>query len=175
MWCIKCLIGSSKVVVWGDGCDNEMEKWLCHVVASRCCSQAKGWRCYLYLFLYTWPLFFSLIYSVVVIRSNSWPSDQFHRFSWFSVLISAMVDHLPPVLLEACVVVGASDDKLRDVYQVFAFKCTLTQTIKANLKAARHVEPSIQIFPVCLKKTQNADLSIYCTMYDFWLTKKELL
>ncbi|XP_036929418.1 DENN domain-containing protein 3-like [Acanthopagrus latus] len=28
-----------------------------------------------------------------------------------------MVDCLPPVLLEACVVVGASDDKLREVYQ----------------------------------------------------------
>ncbi|XP_070767855.1 DENN domain-containing protein 3-like [Enoplosus armatus] len=28
-----------------------------------------------------------------------------------------MTDHLPPVLLEACVVVGASSDKLREVYQ----------------------------------------------------------
>ncbi|XP_034553875.1 DENN domain-containing protein 3-like isoform X2 [Notolabrus celidotus] len=28
-----------------------------------------------------------------------------------------MADHLPPVLLEACVVIGASSDKLRDVYQ----------------------------------------------------------
>ncbi|KAM6995074.1 DENN domain-containing protein 3-like isoform 1-T2 [Tautogolabrus adspersus] len=28
-----------------------------------------------------------------------------------------MADHLPPVLLEACVVVGASSEKLRDVYQ----------------------------------------------------------
>ncbi|XP_041799023.1 DENN domain-containing protein 3-like [Chelmon rostratus] len=28
-----------------------------------------------------------------------------------------MADHLPPVLLEACVVVGASQDKLREVYQ----------------------------------------------------------
>ncbi|KAM9353017.1 DENN domain-containing protein 3-like [Symphorus nematophorus] len=28
-----------------------------------------------------------------------------------------MADHLPPVLLEACVVVGASNDKLREVYQ----------------------------------------------------------
>ncbi|XP_038567498.1 DENN domain-containing protein 3-like isoform X2 [Micropterus salmoides] len=30
---------------------------------------------------------------------------------------SMMADHLPPVLLEACVVVGASSDKLREVYQ----------------------------------------------------------
>uniref|UniRef100_UPI0037E7B832 DENN domain-containing protein 3-like isoform X2 n=1 Tax=Semicossyphus pulcher TaxID=241346 RepID=UPI0037E7B832 len=30
-----------------------------------------------------------------------------------------MADHLPPVLLEACVVIGASSDKLREVYQAF--------------------------------------------------------
>lgn len=38
---------------------------------------------------------------------------------------SMMADHLPPVLLEACVVVGASSDKLREVYQVFASKRAL--------------------------------------------------
>uniref|UniRef100_A0A8C9WUV9 UDENN domain-containing protein n=1 Tax=Sander lucioperca TaxID=283035 RepID=A0A8C9WUV9_SANLU len=37
--------------------------------------------------------------------------------SWAGV---SMADHLPPALLEACVVVGASSDKLREVYQVFA-------------------------------------------------------
>lgn len=33
-----------------------------------------------------------------------------------------MAEHLPPVLLEACVVIGASGDKLREVYQVFILK-----------------------------------------------------
>ncbi|KAM3614824.1 uncharacterized protein V6R79_019413 [Siganus canaliculatus] len=31
-----------------------------------------------------------------------------------------MADHLPPVLLEACVVVGASEEKLREVYQTIS-------------------------------------------------------
>ncbi|XP_074540387.1 DENN domain-containing protein 3-like [Halichoeres trimaculatus] len=31
-----------------------------------------------------------------------------------------MADHLPPVLLEACVVIGASGDKLREVYQAIS-------------------------------------------------------
>lgn len=35
-----------------------------------------------------------------------------------------MADHLPSGLLEACVVVGASGDKLKDVYQVIPIsKC----------------------------------------------------
>ena len=37
-----------------------------------------------------------------------------------------MADHLPPALLEACVVVGASSEKLKEVYQVFASKHILT-------------------------------------------------
>lgn len=64
--------------------------------------------------------------------------------------MSVMADHLPPVLLEACVVVGASDDKLREVYQVFPFKRTLTQTIKANHIVASHVEAFSSTFPVCV-------------------------
>uniref|UniRef100_A0A3P8RL49 DENN domain containing 3 n=1 Tax=Amphiprion percula TaxID=161767 RepID=A0A3P8RL49_AMPPE len=35
-----------------------------------------------------------------------------------SGLVSAMADYLPAALLEACVVVGASSDKLQEVYQV---------------------------------------------------------
>lgn len=64
--------------------------------------------------------------------------------------MSVMADHLPPVLLEACVVVGASDDKLKEVYQVFPFKRTLTQTIKANHMVARHVEAFSSTFLVCV-------------------------
>lgn len=117
--------------------------------------------------------FFSLLRSVVVIRSSSWLSDQFYRSNWFAVLMSVMVDHLPPVLLEACVVVGASDDKLRDVYQVFAFKCTLTQTIKVNHKAVRHVEPFSSICPVCVSKKQNAPKSTIYYVFLLCLNHQE--
>lgn len=35
---------------------------------------------------------------------------------------------MPPLLLEVCVVLGAPDDKVSKVYQVFAYKGSLAQT-----------------------------------------------
>jgi len=50
----------------------------------------------------------------IPVSSVLWPAP------W---LLSVMTDYLPPSLLEACVVVGASSDKLLEVYQVTASKC----------------------------------------------------
>lgn len=37
---------------------------------------------------------------------------------WNTMALPPMMDHLPPALVEACVVLGASYDKLKDLYQV---------------------------------------------------------
>lgn len=37
---------------------------------------------------------------------------------WSTMALPPMIDHLPPALLEACVVLGASYEKLKDLYQV---------------------------------------------------------
>ncbi|KAG7261354.1 hypothetical protein CRUP_002495, partial [Coryphaenoides rupestris] len=37
---------------------------------------------------------------------------------WNTMALPPMMDHFPPALLEACVVLGASYDKLKDLYQV---------------------------------------------------------
>lgn len=111
-------------------------KHSCHVLwlylADRCCSHAEWWRtvclfntqaiiCYLYTFL----LLFSLTdLSGCDPAGLSWDLGPVLLVQLGPGLVSMMGDHLPPVLLETCVVVGASSDKLNEVYKVCASKRT---------------------------------------------------
>lgn len=43
---------------------------------------------------------------------------------------SVMADCVPPLLLEACVLLGASEDKLADIHQVSALRQELVRAFK---------------------------------------------
>lgn len=55
-------------------------------------------------------------------------------------LAGCVMAELPSGLLEACVVVGASSDKLRDAYQVYIFIYTLQIR-----KASRQMFPNVKM------------------------------
>lgn len=110
------------------------ERWIERNVSSVICiCLFTLWQCFL-IYVASLSLFIGCDPA-----GQSWPSAQFCWSNWVPEQVSVMVDCLPPVLLEACVVVGASDDKLREVYQVFAFKCNLTHL------EAKHVAATIPV------------------------------
>lgn len=118
----KCLAGSLEVVVDENSrSDNELEQPLCYAVTDWCLCHS----------LVTLPLLSDWLLCLLLCYFQwLWSKQvQFCRSNLVPGPVWVMADHLPPVLLEACVVVGASNDKLREISQVFAAEYLIHHSI----------------------------------------------